>query len=471
MRDERYGDIQQGVDVCPIWHEAGTTQMRKLVAQCEWTSGALDRIADTQQSNAIKAGFAAEALHAETFNLDAILKDSNTRAYTDSCANTPLQRNHAAHDIVVVKDGKVVHQAQLKYYQNAEKTANALRETRGGVAAYKDADLHVAPSDQVDQIRILSQKTEQKNGTRRPEVADAARDVRDKVADRLEHEGAQSRPLSKKEAEVIAKGDDQGKGAHRKIQTEVKNSSTRQQSMNAAKSAAIVSTILAGTINTISCLNKVQRGEISGKEALLYIVKNTAIAAGDSALKAAAATAATSLSANAFPQFFQTSTLQSSFVGATVAGASICAVDLIECLVLVAAKRMTFTELETRTGKNVFQTASASVGASIGAALGTPAGPAGMLVGSLIGGMISSVATTIAIENHIEKPFRETMLITSNLVRTGHVMKNSIYYLHQSQVFYAELQSELRISEQQFERQTDVMDQLGTLMTEKINQI
>lgn len=78
----------------------------------------------------------------------------------------------------------------------------------------------------------------------------------------------------------------------------------------------------------------------------------------------------TVLTMRTFPQFFQVFTLQSSFVGATVAGTSICAINLIQCLILVAAEKMTLKELEIRNGKNIFQTGAASVGAAISAAVG-----------------------------------------------------------------------------------------------------
>jgi phage tail tape-measure protein len=70
----------------------------------------------------------------------------------------------------------------------------------------------------------------------------------------------------------------------------------------------------------------------------------------------------------------------------------------------ICGGKMSRDELETRTGKNIFQTGAAVWGASVGASIGALGGPVGMLIGSLVGGMITSLAMNIALDNHIEKP-------------------------------------------------------------------
>ena len=471
MREEINSRIEKSAEVCPIWSMSAANEMGKIVDKCRNSDLLLTKIISTGNSIPQKAGKVAEALHTETFNLDAILKDKEVRAFTDQCSASPLPRNHPVNDIVVMREGEKVHSAQLKYYQNGKDTAKEFWELKNGVAKYKEADSLIGPSGQLDEIKAHARREELRNQEIRSDVSDAARDVREKATDRLNYEGVESRPLSKKEAEVISNGDENGKGAHRKIQNQYKNQSTVQQSLTAAKSAAIITTVIAGTINTVSCLNKVQKGEMSTGDAVSYILKNTAIAASDTALKASAGTAAVSLTARAIPEFFTGSMLQSTLSSGSVAGAAICAVDLVECLVMVAAGKMTLSELETRSGKNLFQTATGVSGASIGAAIGVPAGPAGILIGSLVGGLITSVATTVAIENHIEKSFRETMDNTARLVRSEQIMLNSIYYFQQSQDFFAEFRVGCARSEQNFAKQMDVINQYGQLMNEKINNI
>lgn len=471
MTKEVISRVEKLAEVCTIWASSAAIQMEKIVTECRFSDVEINKISGTNQSIPIKAGFGAERLHTETFNLDSILKNKEVKAYTDSCSGSPLPRNHPTHDIVVMNGEEQVLGVQLKYFKDGEKTANAFRDTRDGVAYYKDSDALIGPADQLADIQAKARQVELKNQETRPDVASAARDVQEKATDRLKYGDVESRPLSKNEAEIIAKGDEAGKGAHRKIQNQYKNQSTLQQSLNAGKSAAIITSVISGTINTISCLNMVQNGKMTTDEAVIYILKNTGIAAADAALKATAATAAVSLIAREIPELFKGSMLQSNLVSGAAGGVAICAVDLVECLVLVAVGRMTIAELETRTGKNIFQTGSGVIGASIGAVIGASAGPVGALLGSLIGGMITSVATTVAIENNIEKPFREIMNNTAQIVVTEHIMINSIQYLDQAQTVFSDFRIGCYVSEQQFDKKIDRVNQLGLSMQQKLNSI
>lgn len=471
--DEKYFGAEKTAEVCTIWPTSASAQMGKIVDQCRLTDRILaadGRIAGNAPL-ATKAGFVAEELQAETFNLDAILKDKDVRAFTDRYPDSPLAGNDPTNDIVIVKEGKVVQGAQVKYYKNGRATANAFRETRDGTPHYKNTDTMVGPSDQLQDIKEAARRTELQNQETRPEVAAAAKDVQEKVSDHLEQDGVQSRPVSKKEAENVAKGGDSGKGAHRKIQNEYKVKSTVQQTVRAAGSAAVVTTVIAGTINTVSCLNRVQKGEMTVPDAVLYILKNTAIAAGDSALKAAGATAAVSLTARAIPEFFKGTVLQANLASGAVAGAAVCAVDIVECLVLVAAGKMTWQEMETRTGKNIFQTGAGVVGASVGAAIGAVGGPVGSMIGALAGGMITSVAMTLAIDNYIEKPFREIMDNTKSLVQAEGLMANSISYMAQAEKMFGEFKLGLFFSEREFDEKMGRVAQKRNANWEKINSL
>jgi hypothetical protein len=220
--------------------------------------------------------------------------------------------------------------------------------------------------------------------------------------------------------------------------------------MKAAGSAAVITTVIAGTLNVVRCLDDVKSGKLTPREAAVRVLQETSIAAADSALKAGVATAAVSQAANAMPMAFSGSALSSSLAAGSVAGVAICAVDVAECLVLVAMGKMTKDEMQTRTGMNILQTASGMVGASIGAALGAPAGPVGIFVGSFIGGMITSVATSIAIENGIERPWREVLANTAGMADTQTVMVRSVQYLAIAQESFGQLAIGLEASEGAF---------------------
>lgn len=451
-----YKGAEKTAEVCMIWPTAAADQMGKIVEQCNLT----DRLIESSKhivgkgSLASSAGFAAEEVTAETFNLDAILKDKSVRAFTDACENSPIPTHDPVRDVVVMENGEQVKTAQLKFYKTAERTEKAFRDIKGGEGHYNEVDQMVAPADQVDGVREAARIDELKNQGRRPGVADAAHQIQEKATDRVSHDGVESKPLTKSEAEQIAKEakNGEGKGVHKKIQDSYKNKSTIQQTAKAAAGAAIVTTVIAGTINTVSCLRKVQSGQMSPSDAMKYILKNTAIAASDSALKAAGATAAVSITTRAIPNLFTGSVLQTNLATGAVGGAAVCAIDLVECLVMVAAGKMTWQELETRTGKNIFQTGAGVVGATIGATLGAVGGPLGATAGAIIGGMITSVAATVAIENHIEKPFREIMDNARSLAQAETLMSNAMNYLEGATVAMEDFKKGLFLSQVDFEK-------------------
>lgn len=459
MKSGEY-ERNRAVDVCHIWGRPAAEEVGRMVDQIDFTRSKLADIASTAQGLPHKAGFAAEVLHAETYNLDAILKDHSNRAYTDRHPNTPLPRNDRTADIVITDGAGVIRKkVQLKYYQNGEKTLNAFRATdSSGTPYYKEADAFLGPSDQIGQVKASAQRTQQKNANTRPHVADAARDVEKKVASKLEYDGVESRELSLPDAKKIASGSKEGKELQRRIEAEYLKDSTFKHSLKAAKSAAAVTSIIAGTLNTIHCLKRVQNGEMSRAEAVKYILWNTSIAAGDAALKAGAATATVSIASRHIPNLYGGTAFQSGLATGALAGAAICAVDLAECLVLVAAGKMTMAELETRTGKNFLQTGAATLGSAIGAAIGAPAGPPGVLVGSFIGGMIASMATTIAIDNRIEAPYYDTLIAAAALVKVQDVMSQSTQYLAQAQQAFAVFQIGVERSDQAFSDQLRHID-------------
>lgn len=448
-----------------------TEQIGHMISEIKQANSILGNVSATAQNSAIKGGFAAETFHSESFNLDAILKDKDVRAFTDGFEKTPLQRNDQVHDIVVMKDGKQVLGAQLKYFKDADATQKAFRSSKNGVHHYDNSDLFVGPSDQIEGIKASAQKAALKNQQTRPEVSRAAEKVRDNVAGQLDVDGVQSTPLSKREAEQLGSSTKTGKEFHENMQNGYLNKATIQQSMRAAGSAAVITAVTAGCINSFQCIKQVRDGEITAEQAALRILRDTVIAAGDSALKAGAATASVSMAARALPELFSGSAFQNSLARGGVAGAAICAVDAVQCIVLFAAGKMTLEELETRTGKNVFQTSAAVVGASVGASIGALGGPVGALVGSLVGGMITSLAMNIALDNHVEKNFRLTLASTEQIVNNGVAAHDALKYLHLSQEYYSNFHKGLHLSERHFAHQVKTMQAQSSRLKIKINKL
>lgn len=442
-----------------------------MVAEINQANTIMGNVSATVQNNAIKGGFAAETFHAESFNLDAILKDKDVRAFTDGFAKTPLPRNDQMHDIVVMKDGEQVLGAQLKYFKDADATQKAFRSSKDGIHHYESSDLFVGPADQIDGIKASAQKATLKNQQTRPEVSRAAEKVRDNTAGQIDVDGVQSTPLSKKEAEHLGAGTKTGKELHENMQNGYLNKATLQQSVRAAGAAAVITAVTAGCINSFQHIHQARSGEITAQQAVLGILRDTVIAAGDSALKAGVATASVSIAARAFPGLFAGPIFQSSLATGTVAGTAICATDAVQCIVLFAVGKMTREELETRIGKNVFQTGAAVVGSSMGASIGALGGPAGALIGSLVGGMITSLAMTIALDNHVEKNFRLTLATTEQVVSNGAAVHDALHYLHRSQEYYAEFHKGLYLSERHFAQQVKTMQAQSARLKSKINSL
>ena len=471
MNNERNKAITQSTSLCTIWPMQASEKTGRMVSEINQAISLTIKESLTARSAARKAGFAAETWHTESFNLDAILKDKGVRAFTDQSANSPLSRHHQVHDIVVMKGDQQLLGAQLKYYQDADKTQKAFRSFKDGVQKYKDSDLFVGPSDQIEGVRLSAHKAMLKDSQTRPEVSQAAEKVRDNTAGRLDTDGVQSTPLSKREAEHLGSATNTGKDLHAKMQTGYLNRATIQQSARAAGSAAIITAVIAGSINTFEYIRQVRDGQITAEQATVQILQNTAIAAGDSALKAGVATASVSIVARSMPGLFAGTLFKRSFANGGVAGAAVCAVDVVQCVVIFSAGKMTLEEMETRTGKNLFQTGAGVVGASVGAAVGALGGPPGALVGSLIGGLITTLAMNIALDNHIEKDFQLTLASTEQVVGSAMGMHEALEYLHVSQVFYADFHKGLYLSERHFASQVQTMAAQSIRLKNKINKL
>lgn len=471
MPAERKHAIFQSISACPIWRGQAAEQISQMLGQIEQANVMLNNISMTTQNAAIKGGFAAEVFHAESFNLDAILKDKDVRAFTDGFANTPLGRNDQLHDIVVMKDGKQVLGAQLKYFKDADATQKAFRSTKDGIHQYENSDLFLAPSDQVEGVRASAQKTVSRNQETRPEVSRAAEKVRDNTGGQLDVDGVQSTPLSKSESKDLGSGTKQGKDLHEQMQTDYLNKSTLQQSVKAAGTAAVITAVTAGCINSFQYLKQVQDGKLDAAEAAHLILKDTVIAAGDAALKAGAATAGVSIAARSLPDLFAGSAFKTSMASGAIAGAAICAVDAVQCVILFAVGKMSREELETRTGKNIFQTGAAVVGSSVGASIGALGGPAGALVGSLVGGAITSIAMSIALDNHIEKRFQLTLAATEQVVSNGMSARDTLQYLQLSQEYFSEFHKSVFLSERHFAQQVKTLQGQSVRLKDKINKL
>lgn len=185
------------------------------------------------QSNASVAGFLAEDWHSYTYNIDATAAGKNTMAKT-------VESNGFGSVDVSVGDK---YEASLKYYKNGTESAKAQAESfmqryqeecaklsRNGkdipsmdeyfdqrglkseqIELYRSIytdQTRIIPSDQMEEakeyLRRKIAKESNKSGVNRPKIANSTQETLDLLADRISTDGAESIPLSNKEAQAIA---------------------------------------------------------------------------------------------------------------------------------------------------------------------------------------------------------------------------------------------------------------------------
>jgi nucleoside 2-deoxyribosyltransferase len=153
--------LASAAGVNPVFPHAAKEQMRAMIEQIMRTDANLANIRGTDQGTAYKAGFAAEEWHASTFNLDSILRNDGARAYTDKYGefkNAGYRANDTP-DLVVVRNGEEILQAQVKYHKHPNDTFSALREVdSAGNIKYERMDALIVPSDQVSDIVNIASK-------------------------------------------------------------------------------------------------------------------------------------------------------------------------------------------------------------------------------------------------------------------------------------------------------------------------
>lgn len=136
-------------------------------------------------------GNLAEVWHSETLKVSAAAKgNSEIKAEV-------LGTNKTGQDISY-GDSSVEYNAELKYYNSAERTAKQL-----GNPDYNNSQ-KIVPTDQLEGVIAESQKQAFRNQGNRPEVSSAYQNTADQVSDRLEVNGINSKPLTESEAKNLA---------------------------------------------------------------------------------------------------------------------------------------------------------------------------------------------------------------------------------------------------------------------------
>lgn len=480
----------------PVFTLQAKQQMSDMVEQIAKANNAFTDISSTNQTTAVKAGFSAEVSHAESHNLDAILNGDGTRVLTDNEAewyDYGFKKNDTP-DLIAVKDGEVTHQSQAKYYKDSDSTAKAMRETKNGEAKYKNMDSLLGPSDQVNpdtnepSIKDQAYRTKLKESgpDGRKEVRAAATQVEEKSTDTINTGESKSAPLSKKEAEKLAK--DHKKSDHKNdLENKYQTESTMQQMKKAAKGAATISAVMSGTYNTVLYCKMVKDGKMTEQEAVYKIISETASSAADSAVKASAVTGTQSLIVRYGSKELVEKLTEQSLKGMMRSNVAtvgvICAIDAVKDLVKLGSGKITKDEFYERQGKNMLNTATGAtggaVGFSVGAAtatsLGYTAGSTGLMVfgavGGITGGLIAGLAMQIAIENHIEQAYSDMLRNTTNLNQSLAILQNVSTNIFQGQVLFTEYLKEEERLDNSFTEKIERIESSGSKMSAAIDAI
>ena len=301
MIDRKYERaFEQAASVHPIFATAAKEQMAQMVEVIARGNEHINKILATNQSSQVKGGFIAEEFHAETFNLDSVLKGDDARAYTDRDAqwtetvwkNGPLKKNDTP-DIIVTRNGRVTTTAQSKYYDTPERTTQEMSMTKDGRPKYEDIDQLIGSDDQINpdgDVISIHEHAEAKsdaleNTAGDPAEIQAYKQTAKKASGVLKDGESQSKPLNKAEADKIGSGD---KTQLQEIEDSYQTKSTLKQMGNAAIGAAAMSAVVSGSLNTLRYIQLARDGKITTEEATIKIIGETVASAADSAVKASA---------------------------------------------------------------------------------------------------------------------------------------------------------------------------------------
>ena len=469
--------------VNPVFTHSAKQQMVQMVEEIARSDENMQTFMRWESDPSRKGGFLAEEWHSDSFNLDSILKGKTVRAET-GLDNNVLGNNDATADIAIVDGDKVIKTAQVKYYKDAESTSHAHSVLdKNGDVKYQGADTALSPSDQVEGIKEHAAKA----GARHLERAESSTDPQmealhrnkanayaqtgEKTSGTLEHDGVKSSPLSKAEANELGENDP---SKVKEMRSDYQDRSTLQQMGNAAVGAAAMSAVISGAMNTVRYLGMAREGKISQQEAAVKIITETVCSATDSAVKASAIVGVNSLMVRGGEQVVLGSLAQQGVStilrGNAVAIGTVCVINAVKDLVSLSMGNMSKEEFEERQGKGILNTSAGVMGASLGglagaglvasfsgtAAAATTATATAASTSTIVatasafftvpvmvpfitamaGGIIATMAMNLAVENHIEKPYRDLVRNSRNMVESVQILEQVSASIFQGQVYF-----------------------------------
>lgn len=405
-----------GTTIASIGGQTYVQQVADAIAQLE------NNIASRVNSGPIpsNAGNLAEEWHAGTFNIDAVAKDVKTRA------STGKSNGLGSSDITLTDNTQVSSKyyktAQLsaqqqaknyieRYNEYASGTKNALSMddwlAANGVnlaaddpalywSIYKD-QVRLIPKDQLkDAIACLEKSVKSnaaKDGANRQYVSDADLETLRNLTDKLKSaDGAESIPLSKAEAESIARSAQEGDftAAEFGITTTaaIKGSYIAKQALKSGTSAAIIqATVELGPQIYEIIKYGIENGELD-EEQLKSAGIDGLSAAGDGFLKGSIS--------NALVVMCKSGKLGAAYTEAPpslIGALTVLIIDAIRYGIMMANGNMTTSAYIDVLAQEVTVSAG-SLGAATLVAAFFPSATLAILLGSFVGGLVVSAGYT-----------------------------------------------------------------------------
>ncbi len=195
----------------------------------------------TNQSMDVQQGFAAEAHHTGSFNIEAAAKGQNNHRATRDVGthNDPVADIH-----VTTPDGTTKH--QVKFYKDGEKTAAALSPEK-----YDNVG-KIVPKDQVGSVKASARKQALRNKETRPNISKSNQDTADNATDTLTSSDGKvsSKGLNRKgdgsAEELVKEAKTKENGPEYKEKGRVRSEFNSMQYRNAAKAGAIGGAVSEG---------------------------------------------------------------------------------------------------------------------------------------------------------------------------------------------------------------------------------
>ena len=333
----------------------------------------MDRLITNRKNCTVKstAGYAAELHHNETFKADAILKGKNDLIVELGPRGGYGSKGTA--DIVIKKGNETVAEAGLKY--RAKVTETTFDQSN----CFDHSRQKICPSDQVERVKYLANERAKTGTIKAPEYSDTAKNATDK----LQYDGVESKPLSKKGAEdLVTKGGNYSDDA---LKMEMK-----ANTVNAAMSGAVLGAATSTVSNVVDCW-KGEKGVIdAGKQVVKDTIKGGARSAAVSAMTTGTKHALIKAGAQNLAKGNAPMAIASTIFEA---GGDICN-DIKKCCNGEVSKSEVAVNAVKHTSKAAAKTGGAMAGAEVGAMIGAFGGPLGAAAGGVIGGTVGYIASS-----------------------------------------------------------------------------